>query len=640
MAPVYPYYMHNEDGSILSDEFNQPVYDTTSPYLDNRNITYEIRKDKDESRRNVIDATAFATINLPYDFSLTVKGNMSRRTNNRTSYNNPEIGDGATNNGRLSAYNYEYNNYTMQELLNWGHDYGLHHVDVLLGHENFHYESKVNYGMNTNMAVDDLFVMSNFLTNSYFAGYDNEYATESYLSRVRYNFDQKYFFDASWRRDGSSRFHKDNRWGNFFSLGASWNAKKENFLKDVKWIDQSRLRVSYGEVGNDAGVSYYAYQALYYIDKNGGNPALMKQSLAANEIKWETTQTFDIALEGRLFDRLNYSIGYFDKRSKDLLFAVRLPLSAGSYPYNEDDYNMTIYKNIGTISNRGWEIAFDYDIFKGKKFSWNVGIDATFLSNKIIKLPDGNNILSGLHNYTEGRSLYDFYTYHFVGVDQMTGNSLYTLDPEKEEAAAAAGELVEINGVKYTNDTAYGLRDFHDTALPTVYGSFHTNLSWNGLSASFLFTYSLGGKTYDGSYQSLMSTNAMSSGSAIHKDALKAWNGVPEGMTETSANRIDPNGIPAMNYDRSSKNNATSDRWLTNASYLVCKNISLSYSLPKSILNAWNVGINGITLNAGVENLFTITARKGMNPQYSFLGGSDDTYVTSRVFNFGMTLNF
>ena len=640
MAPVYPYYMHNDDGSILYDEFNQPVYDTTSPYLDNRNITYEIRKDKDESRRNVIDATAFATINLPYDFSLTVKGNMSRRTNNRTSYNNPEIGDGATNNGRLSAYNYEYNNYTMQELLNWGHDYGLHHVDVLLGHENFHYESKVNYGMNTNMAVDDLFVMSNFLTNSYFAGYDNEYATESYLSRVRYNFDQKYFFDASWRRDGSSRFHKDNRWGNFFSLGASWNAKKENFLKDVKWIDQSRLRVSYGEVGNDAGVSYYAYQALYYIDKNGGNPALMKQSLAANEIKWETTQTFDIALEGRLFDRLNYSIGYFDKRSKDLLFAVRLPLSAGSYPYNEGDYNMTIYKNIGTISNRGWEIAFDYDIFKGKKFSWNVGIDATFLSNKIIKLPDGNNILSGLHNYTEGRSLYDFYTYHFVGVDQMTGNSLYTLDPEKEEAAAAAGELVEINGVKYTNDTAYGLRDFHDTALPTVYGSFHTNLSWNGLSASFLFTYSLGGKTYDGSYQSLMSTNAMSSGSAIHKDALKAWNGVPEGMTETSANRIDPNGIPAMNYDRSSKNNATSDRWLTNASYLVCKNISLSYSLPKSILNAWNVGINGITLNAGVENLFTITARKGMNPQYSFLGGSDDTYVTSRVFNFGMTLNF
>ena len=640
MAPVYPYYMHNADGSIQKDDFGEPVWDTTSPYLDNRNIAYEIRKDKDESRRNVIDATAFATINLPYDFSLTVKGNMAHRTNNRTSYNNPEIGDGATNNGRLTAYSYEYSNYTMQELLNWGHDYGLHHVDALLGHENYKYESKATYGMNTNMAVDDIFVMSNFLTNSYFQGYDDEYATESYMARARYNFDQKYFFDASWRRDGSSRFHKDNRWGNFFSVGASWNAKKENFLKDVKWIDQARLRASYGEVGNDAGVSFYAYQALYYIDKNGGNPALMKQSLAANDIKWETTQTFDIALEGRLFDRLNFSIGYFDKRSKDLLFAVRLPLSAGSFAYNVDDYNMTIYKNIGTISNRGFEIALDYDIFKGKNFSWNVGADATFLKNKIITLPNGDNILSGLHNYTEGRSLYDFYTYHFEGVDQLTGNSLYTLDPEKEKSAADAGELVEINGQKYTTDTAYGLRDFHETALPSVYGSFHTNLTWKGLSANILFTYSLGGKVYDASYQSLMSTNSMSSGSALHEDVLNSWNGVPSGITESSANRIDTNGIPALSYDRSSYNNNTSDRWLTNASYLVCKNISLSYSLPKSLVSGWNCGITGIAINAGVENLFTLTARRGMNPQFNFTGGSDDTYVTSRVFNFGVTFNF
>ena len=245
-----------------------------------------------------------------------------------------------------------------------------------------------------------------------------------------------------------------------------------------------------------------------------------------------------------------------------------------------------------------------------------------------------------MHNYTEGRSLYDFYTYHFEGVDQLTGNSLYTLDPEKEESAADAGELVEINGKKYTTDTAYGLRDFHETALPSVYGSFHTNLTWKGLSANILFTYSLGGKVYDASYQSLMSTSSMSSGSALHEDVLNSWNGVPSGITETSANRIDTNGIPALSYDRSSYNNNTSDRWLTNASYLVCKNISLSYSLPKSLVSGWNCGITGIAINAGVENLFTLTARRGMNPQFNFTGGSDDTYVTSRVFNFGVTFNF
>jgi len=137
-----------------------------------------------------------------------------------------------------------------------------------------------------------------------------------------------------------------------------------------------------------------------------------------------------------------------------------------------------------------------------------------------------------------------------------------------------------------------------------------------------------------------MSTNAMSSGSALHKDALKSWNGVPEGMTETSANRIDPNGTPLMDYNLSTYNNATSDRWLTSASYLVFKNISLSYNLPKSLLTPLNGAISGVTLNAGVENLLTITGRKGMNPQYSFMGGYDDTYVTARVFNFGLSVNF
>ncbi len=639
MAPIYPIYSHNADGSIVTDENGEYVYDTTSDYLDNRNIAYELRKDTDTRKRNVLNGTAFLTLNLPYDFSVTIKGNLSHRSSTRQNYNNPEIGDGATTNGRLTNYSNEYEDYTMQELLNWGHDYGNHHIDAMVGHENTHLQTENFSGMNTNMAVDGIYVLNNFLTNSYLSGYNDEYATESYLARTRYNYDQRYFVDASLRRDGSSRFASSNRWGNFFSFGATWNAKKEEFLRTVKWVNQLRLRASYGEVGNDAGVGYYGYQALYYIDKNGGNSALLKQSLSAEDIKWETAQTVDAAIEGRLFGRMNFSIGYFDKRNKDLLFAVRLPLSAGSFSYG-DYYNMTVNKNIGTIANRGWEISLDADVLQKKDWTVNVGLDATFIKNKIIKLPNGDNILSGMHNYTEGRSLYDFYTYHYVGVDQMTGRALYTLDPDMKEAAAKQGELVTINGVDYTTDTAYGLRDFHGTAAPTVYGSVHGNVSWKDLSLSVLATYSLGGKTMDYTYQTLMSVNSMSSGSALHKDALKAWNGVPEGMTETSADRIDPNGVPALDYNLSSKNNATSDRWLTSASYLVMKNISLSYNLPKKWLTGLNAGVNGVTLTAGVENLFTLTARKGMNPQYSFTGGQDDTYVTARVWNFSLNVNF
>lgn len=643
MAPVYPMYMHNADGSYALDELGEKQYDVTSAYLSNRNIAFELRNDKQESRRNVLGGQAFATINLPYDFSVTVKGDMSSSTSNNKKYDNPQIGDGATNNGRLTSYAYQYINYTMQQLINWKHTYkNIHNIDVMLGHENYSWERKVTYGMNTGMAVDGNLTMGNFLTNSYFNGSDDEYKTESYLARARYNYDERYFVEGSFRRDGSSRFHPDNRWGNFFSLGASWNIKREAFMEDINWINNLKLRASYGEVGNDAGVNYYGYMALYTIDKNGGNAALLKKSLSAPDIKWETTQTLDFALEGRLFDRLNFQIGYFDKRSKDLLFEVRLPLSAGSYPWVDSDngapMNLTQYKNIGTVSNRGVEIALDVDAVNNKDWRWNIGLDATFLKNKVVKLPDGKDILHGMQNYSEGHSIYEFYTYHFEGVDQMTGQSLYTIDPEKKETAAADGALTTINGTDYTTVTSYAKRDWAGSALPKVYGSVNSALSWKDLSLNVLFTYGLGGKVYDGSYHSLMGTSVMSSGTALHKDVLQSWNGVPEGMSETSANRIDPNGLPALDFNRSTDNNAVSDRWLTSASYLVLKNLNFSYNLPQKWMNQW--GISGLMLTAGIENLFTVTARKGLNPQYSFNGGSDDTYVTARVYNFGLTVKF
>ena len=643
MAPVYPLFMHNADGSYALDELGNKQYDVTSSYLSNRNIAYELRNNKEESRRNVLGGQAFVTVNLPYDFSVTVKGDLNNSTSNNTKYDNPKIGDGATNNGRLTSYAYQYTNYTMQQLINWKHSYkNMHNVDVMLGHENYSWERKYTSGMNTGMAVDGNLTMGNFLTNSFFNGSDDEYNTESYLARARYNYDERYFAEASFRRDGSSRFHPDNRWGNFFSVGASWNIKREAFMQDIDWIDHLKFRASYGEVGNDAGVNYYGYMALYTIDKNGGEAALLKKSLSAPDIKWETTQTLDFALEGRLFDRLNFQIGYFDKRSKDLLFEVRLPLSAGSYPWVDTDngapMNLTQYKNIGTVSNRGVEIALDADAINTRDWKWNIGLDATFLKNKVVKLPDGKDILRGMQNYSEGHSIYEFYTYHFAGVDQMTGQSLYTIDPEKKEDAAANNALTTIDGTDYTTITTYGKRDWAGSALPKVYGSIHSAVSWKDLSLNILFTYGLGGKVYDGSYHSLMSTSAMSSGSALHKDALKSWDGVPEGMTETSANRIDPNGVPALDFNRSTDNNATSDRWLTSASYLVFKNLNLSYSLPKSWMNRW--GISGLTLTAGIENLFTVTARKGLNPQFSFNGTSDDTYVTARVYNLGLTVKF
>ena len=569
-----------------------------------------------------------------------MKGDVSHSTSNNKKYDNPEIGDGATNNGRLTSYAYQYSTVTLQQIINWNYQFNdVHNVELMAAHESYSWQRKYTAGMNTGMAVDGNLTMGNFLNNSYFLGSDDEDKTESYLARAKYNYADRYFVEASFRRDGSSRFHKDNRWGNFFSLGASWNMKQEKFMKDVDWVNALKLRASYGEVGNNMGVNYYGHMALYTIDKNGGEAALVKKSLSAPDIKWETTQTVDIAVEGTLFNRLNFQIGYFDKRSKDLLFEVRLPLSAGSYPWVDDNMNMTQYKNIGTVSNRGWEISLNGDIIKNKDWRWNLGVDATFLKNKIIKLPDGKDILHGQQNYSEGHSIYEWYTYHYAGVDQMTGTALYDIDPDKKESAEAAGALMTINGVDYATTTSYAKRDWRGSALPTVYGSITSALSWKNFNLNMLFTYSLGGKTYDGSYASLMGVSESgASGNAYHKDILNSWDGAPAGMTENSANRVDPNGTPRADFYKSSDLNGVSDRWLTSSSYFVFKNLNLSYSLPTNWMKS--IGLEGITVNAGVENLFTLTSRKGLNPQYSFNGGSDDTYVTARVYNFGLSVKF
>ena len=642
MAPIYPYYLHDHQNGekIVVDENGDYVWDTTSDYLDNRNIAYELRTDSNKAHRNVLGGQVYGTIMFPYGISFTLKGDMNHSTTSRKAYNNPNIGDGATNNGRLTNYSYRYVNYTVQQLLTWDYDFGKHHVDVLLGHENYAYDMFYDYAMNTGMSMPGVLVMSNFLTNSYTQGYIDKDRSEAYITRARYNYDQRYFLDASFRRDGSSRFAPQNRWGNFFSVGVNWNISKEKFMADVTWVDDLRLRAAFGEVGNNAGVDYYAYQALYEVDKNGGRTALQKQSLDASDIKWETTRTFDVGVEGSLFNnRLNFMLGWFDKQSVDLLFQVKLPLSAGSWSHG-DSWNMSKYQNIGSVSNSGIELSLSGDVIRTKDFAWSLGLDATFLKNRIKSLPNDNAEMDNgsIRRLAVGKSIYEFYTYHFEGVDQLTGRSLYTLNPDEKDNAAQAKELVTINGKDYTTDTSFGQRDWAGTALPTVYGSFNTGLRWKNFTLSALFTWSLGGKMYDGTYQSLMSTNSAASASANHKDLLNSWKAAPAGMNENSQNRIDPNGLPAIDFSRSSKSNATSDRWLTSNNYFVIKNINIGYNLPKRWMNACK--LESASINASVENLLSISARTGMNPQYSFNGGYDNTYVTARVFNLGLTVNF
>ena len=696
IAPIYPVHLHDVNtGQYILDEFGMKQYDggsytdgngdvvLTRPQYSDRHVMWENELNYDKKTRNTINGIAYADFFLPYNFTLSLKGNLNVRHNENYTYNSAVIGDGKGNNGRAKRVNYRYKNYTFQQQLHWSKEFGVHAVDALLGHENYYYSYDYTYLYKTNQVFPGKGFLTNFTEMTSMDEYNNNYRTESYLGRVRYGYDNRYNIEASFRRDGSSRFSKDSRWGNFWSVGANWVISNEQFMKNADWVNYLKLRADYGEVGNDAAADYYAYMSLYEADQNAMKGAYYISQLPNQDLKWETGQSWGVAIDGRLWNRLNFSIEYFDKRNKNLLFKVYNPLSAGG---TSEYAESTIWKNLGVISNRGVEISADVDVFKNRDWKVNVGANITFLKNKIVQLPEQNKdgIVDSPHKIVEGKSRYEFFLYTYEGINTQNGLALYKfddelyytpqdangnwtvrtevndegetviwkdpvtgavepLDPANKNKTLVEGDnldgVVYIDGTPYSYVSSFAKREFHGSAIPKAYGSFNFNVSWKGLALSTLFTYQLGGKVIDYNYADLMTASA-SAPSAYHKDILKSWTY----DKATSTPGIDPDGTPILNSSPSLNKSVTanlyttSSRFLTSASYLVLKNVNLSYELPKSFVR--KATLEGVTLTVTCENLFSLTSRKGMNPQQSFNGTQYNYMVTPRVFSVGANIKF
>lgn len=646
ISPIYPIYQHDPaTGDFVLDGNGNKIYDRGEGrgQLNARHAIWENGLDMKRTQRWTINSSVYTDIKFYKDLTLTLKGDISLRSSNYRSYGNSEIGDGHGDHGRAARELEYYKNYTFQQLLNYHHDWGKHGLDVLLGHENYDYTYEYEH-MNK---IDETFFakpeLDNFNVVKGADGYRNFYRLESFFSRLKYEFDGKYFLEGSFRRDGSSRFHPDNRWGNFWSVGGTWIISRENFMRNVSWIDNLKLRASFGQVGNDGSAGYYAYMSLYSKDTYNGQAEAYKSQNEAPDIKWESENSLSVALEGRFFDRVNASVEYFDKTTKDLLFDVYQPLSAGgtSTTYAESTQTM----NLGSVANTGWEINLDADIIKTRNFKWNLGANATFIKNTIRTLPEQNRdegIINGTKRYLEGHGIYDYWMYQYVGVDQMTGRCLYVLDDEAYYIGAAqegkeevpAEYAVTINGTPYVMKTTYAKKDWSGSALPKVFGSISTGLTWKNFTLSALVTYQLGSKVVDYTYQTYVT--ASGSPHAYHADLLKAWKDAPAGMTETSADRISATQFPRIDNTYSSDINATSTRFLFSGNALVIKNVALSYRLPKSWMSKINV--EKIAIRASVDNLATFTAMKGMNSQQSLGGTIDVGFNTARVVSFGLNV--
>jgi TonB-linked outer membrane protein, SusC/RagA family/TonB-dependent outer membrane receptor, SusC/RagA subfamily, signature region len=621
MGPIYPIYQRDENGNILKMTDGTPAFDMGGgankytwaghkrPYAPNSNLILTLPIDERGNTRNQISARVAGEFLFLKNFSFKVTGSTDISNIYYTTYQNHEFGDAEGVEGRSTKEYYKTFSYTFNQVLNYNKSFGENNISALVGHENYSLSINDLWATRTGFKIPTTELVAASIAEGSSSSSD-EYRVEGYFGQISYSYANKYYASASYRYDGSSRFAKDSRWGGFWSVGASWRIKQENFMKDINWIDELKLKASYGEQGNDAVGSYYASSSLFSIDdrNNGSLNGAWYAQLPNPYLKWEKNANLNTGIDFSLFNsRIRGSIEYFMRKSDNLLFSVPRPQSSGI---------SSIDQNIGTMKNNGIEVQLSGDIIRKDNFTWSMDLNLTHYKNKITKMPldasgEYQEIVSGTKKLSVGHSIYDFWLRDYAGVDKENGDALYYYDLE--------------DGTKGTTNNRNKASYYYcGSSIPDVYGGYTNTFRFYGIDLSVFLSYQIGGKFYDGNYASLM--HAGDRGSHWHKDILNSW----------SEENKDTN-IPRVEYNNTNLSIASS-RWLTDASFLSLKNITLGYTLPKKVLD--KIGFSSIRFYATGDNLGLISARKGMDPQQTMGGTADFTYLPTRTISFGLNLTF
>ncbi|WP_432709350.1 SusC/RagA family TonB-linked outer membrane protein [Pedobacter sp.] len=634
-APIYPVYYRDANKNIMIDKWGEQMYDFANNYDLSRaggiggNAIFNNKFRNEETTGNSFIISGYADFIMSKNLKFTVNANAYDYDRRFTYINSPFV-DQYTNsalNGSLSKSASRTFSYNMQQLLNYTKDFGNHHVSALLGHEYYDYKFEYLGASGYNFGIDNTNELGTVLNlNGNPNSYANTYNNEGYFFRTMYDYDAKYFVSASYRRDASSRFATENRWGDFWSVGGAWLISKEDFF-NASWVSSLKLKASIGSQGND-NIGDYLYADSYNIVNNGNEVAYQWRQKGSRDITWETNTNLNIGTEFDLFKgRLSGSAEYFYRKTSDMLFSLNTPPSVGYTSY---------YVNLGDMRNAGFEMVLNAALVNQDAFKWNVNFNISHVKNKVLSLPSDikTTNVEGNHGYVnldksfvskykyfvaEGLPLYNWFLPKFAGVDQETGESLYykdTLDPQGV-----------VTGQTTTKDASQATDYLIGDALPEFYGGFGTTVTYRGIDLSVNLNYQIGGKAYDYTYQTLMHT-AGTTATNWHVDMLNAW-------TPSNKNAAIPRLLYAETYSQS----ARSDRFITDASYLNIQNINLGYTLPTQVARKY--GMEKLRIYLAVENPFYFSARQGFDPRYSLQGFTNpELYSPIRTFSGGLSLTF
>ncbi len=628
IAPVYPMYSRNADGTIRKDSRGYTVYDfgdrTTGgnfkrTFMSGSNPAAMVQLDKRQYVADVMSGRWYATLDIidglqfTYNIGLDLDATRYKRLYNAYYGQYSQVG------GIVYVGSFRTFSINQQQLLTYKKVFkDVHSVDVLVGHETYNYKYEYLNGSKEKLFNPNIVEINNAIKSPSINSYTNYYATEGYLARAQYEYDGKYVVSGSYRHDASSRFSKNNRWGDFGSVGAAWVMSSEPFLKSQNWIDFLKFKVSYGMQGNDAllyadrvTLNYYPYQDQYTLSESNGDFATNMTYKGNEDITWETSHSFNAGFDFTLWKGyLSGSIEYFSRKTSDMLYYMPMSPSHGF---------AQMPKNIGSVINKGVEIDLHSTVLKTKDITWDVYVNATGIKNKILKLDPSleGEMIDGTRIYQEGKSMYQMYFPKYAGISDE-GVALYYL--EKKDAA---GKTTVETTTNYASATKYATGDI----LPDVYGGFGTTLSAYGFDFSMTFAYQLGGRVYDSAYASMMHMgSAARAGQNWHKDILNSW-------SETNKNT----NIPRVNSS-DSYTNSTSDRFLISSNYLDLTNVTLGYTLPKSLISKF--GINALRIYGSADNVALFTKRKGLDPRQSYTSINATTYSPVRTISGGIKVTF
>ncbi|OXA86424.1 SusC/RagA family TonB-linked outer membrane protein [Flavobacterium hercynium] len=607
---------YREDGTLVGNQPNPTWVNTTGS-----NYLYDLQWNYAEAEKYNVRSNFDFDIKFNHWLSFTSTNNYTFSNDNSMIYKDPRSSEGLAVKGRIQDENSLSNRFYTNQLFKFSESFDAHNISAIAGYEWNEYNGRNNLGIATGLPPG--FIVGDAATvPEKVGGNRSQWAVQSLLSNLNYSYDDRYMAQFSLRRDGASNFGENARYGNFFSISGAWNIHKESFFK-ADYINNLKLRASYGSVGNRP-TSLYPHLPLYSVDSGyNENPGALISQIGNPDLSWEKTFTTGVGLDVSFFNRVNVTLDYYNKETSGLLYQVPLPGVIGV---------TNIWRNVGSVNNKGFEASVNVDVVKTENWKWNVDANIGLNTNKVTSLygakqeiivSDGSGVTGSASKLLKpGLDVDTWYLTEWAGVNPDDGKpQWYTTD-------AATGERVKTSsyGDASKNQVAAG------AYTPSYFGGLTTTLNYKNFDFAATFSYSVGGKIYnyaraefdsDGAYTDRNQMNLQSGWSRWEKPGDIATH-------------------PQAIYNNSSNSNKASTRFLEDGSYLKFRSISLGYNLSIEHLN-----ISNLRIFVTGENLFTLTDFSGVDPEIppsdqsgvrTITGVATSVYPQTRRFALG--LNF